>query len=136
MPSHVSWGDSWAHKVAQLRPVCASLASLLHRRETTRREEIPDRSAGAQLQTEPVNSPTPARGLRPGALLVSGVISAGGALLVLIGMHGSTDERVAASWALVQFLSGVWAGVLGANSPFLHGLVAGVPALVLGLLIA
>ena len=36
----------------------------------------------------------------------------------------------------MQFLSGVWAGVLGANSPFLHGLVAGVPALVLGLVIA
>ena len=35
----------------------------------------------------------------------------------------------------MQFLSGVWAGVLGANSPFLHGLVAGLPALVLGLVI-
>jgi hypothetical protein len=58
-------------------------------------------------------------------LLVSGVISAGGALLVLFGMAGAGDERVAAAWALVQFLSGVWAGVLGANSPFLHGLVAG-----------
>jgi hypothetical protein len=88
------------------------------------------------LQTEPVNPPTPARGLRPGALLVSGVISAGGALLVLLGMGSATDERVAAAWALVQFLAGVWAGVLGANSPFLHGLVAGVPALVLGLVIA
>jgi len=88
------------------------------------------------LQTEPVNSPTPARGLRPGALLVSGVISAGGALVVLFGMASANDERIAATWALVQFLSGVWAGVLGANSPFLHGLVAGVPALVLGLAIA
>ena len=84
----------------------------------------------------PVSSPTPVRGLRPGALLVSGVISAGGALLVLFGMAGAGDERVAAAWALVQFLSGVWAGVLGANSPFLHGLVAGVPSLVLGLAIA
>lgn len=83
-----------------------------------------------------MNRPTPARGLRPGALLVSGTVSTGGALLVLLGMHGAADERVAASWALVQFLSGVWAGVLGANSPFLHGLVAGVPALILGLLIA
>ena len=82
-----------------------------------------------------VNSPAPVRGLRPGALLVSGVISAGGALLVLFGMGGASDERVAATWALVQFLSGVWAGVLGANSPFLHGLVAGVPALLLGLTI-
>jgi hypothetical protein len=82
-----------------------------------------------------VNSPVPARGLRPGALLVSGVISAGGALLALFGMGGAGDERVAAAWALVQFLSGVWAGVLGANSPFLHGLVAGVPALLLGLIV-
>jgi hypothetical protein len=80
-------------------------------------------------------TPTPVRGLRAGALLVSGIISAGGALLVLLAMGGATDARVAASWALVQFLSGVWAGVLGANSPFLHGLVAGVPALVLGLAI-
>ena len=45
----------------------------------------------------------------------------------------ASDDRVASAWALVQFLSGVWAGVLGANSPFLHGLVAGLPALVLGL---
>ena len=88
------------------------------------------------MQDEPVTSPTPARGLRPGALLISGVISAGGALLVLFGMAAASDERHAATWALVQFLSGVWAGVLGANSPFLHGLVAGVPALVLGLVIA
>jgi hypothetical protein len=87
------------------------------------------------LQNEPVNPPAPARGLRPGALLVSGVISAGGALLVLFGMGAVADERHAATWALVQFLSGVWAGVLGANSPFLHGLVAGVPALLLGLIV-
>jgi type IV secretory pathway TrbD component len=40
---------------------------------------------------------------------------------------------MASAWALIQFLSGVWAGVLGANSPFLHGLIAGLPALVLGL---
>jgi hypothetical protein len=79
--------------------------------------------------------PTPAQGLRPGALLVSGVISAGGAALVLFAMPtGASDERVAAGWVLVQFIAGVWAGVLGANSPFLHGLVAAVPALVLGLL--
>ena len=43
---------------------------------------------------------------------------------------------MAAAWALVQFLSGVWAGVFGANIPFLHGLVAGIPALVLGLVVA
>ncbi|HET9861838.1 MAG TPA: hypothetical protein VFP37_00225 [Steroidobacteraceae bacterium] len=82
-----------------------------------------------------MNTPPPVRGLRAGALLVSGIISAGGALLVLFAMGGAPDARVAATWALVQFLSGVWAGVLGANSPFLHGLVAGVPSLVLGLLI-
>ncbi|HEX6397308.1 MAG TPA: hypothetical protein VFZ95_07790 [Steroidobacteraceae bacterium] len=87
-------------------------------------------------RTEPGKTPAPARGLRPGALLVSGLINAGGALLVLFAMGGSTDERIAASWALVQFLSGVWAGVLGANSPFLHGLVAGVPALAVGLAVA
>lgn len=89
-----------------------------------------------RVQNESAKSPTPARGLRAGALLVSGVISAGGALLVLTGMSAAGDERQAATWALVQFLSGVWAGVLGANSPFLHGLVAGVPALALGLVIA
>jgi hypothetical protein len=87
------------------------------------------------LQTETVKPPTPARGLRPGALLVSGVINAAGALLVLFAMRGATDARIAAAWTLVQFLSGVWAGVLGANSPFLHGLVCGIPALVLGLAI-
>lgn len=78
-----------------------------------------------------MNSPTPVRGLRPGALLVSGLIDAGGALIVLFAVVG--DTRAAASWALVQFVAGVWAGVLGANSPFLHGLVAGLPSLVLGL---
>jgi hypothetical protein len=67
-------------------------------------------------------------------LLVSGVLNLGGALAVLFAMPGSaTDGRIAATWALVQFISGVWAGALGANSPFLHGMVAGLPALVLGL---
>jgi hypothetical protein len=82
-----------------------------------------------------VNSAPPARGLRRGALLISGIISLGGALMVLFGMAGASDARLAATWALVLFLSGVWAGVLGANSPFLHGLLAGVPALALGLAI-
>ena len=88
------------------------------------------------MQTEPVKSTPPARGLRPGALLVSGAINLLGALLVIFVMptHAS-DDRVASAWALVQFLSGVWAGVLGANTPFLHGLVAGLPALVLGLVL-
>ena len=88
------------------------------------------------MPTESVNPPSPARGLRPGALLVSGIINIGGALIVLFAMGNASDARHASAWVLVQFLSGVWAGVLGANSPFLHGLVAGVPALVFGLLIA
>lgn len=81
-------------------------------------------------------TPTPVRGLRSGALLVSGAINLAGALAVLFLMSNAGDSRVAATWGLVQFLSGVWAGVLGANSPLLHGLVAGMPALALGLAIA
>ena len=88
------------------------------------------------MQTQTRDSPPPSRGLRVGALLVSGGINLLGALLVILVMPGAaSDERMAAAWALVQFLSGVWAGVLGANSPFVHGLVAGVPALVLGLVL-
>src|SRR5688500_12700694 len=84
-----------------------------------------------------MNTAPPVRGLRAGALVVSGTINLAGALLVLFVMAGqASDARVAATWGLVQFLSGVWAGVLGANSPFLHGLVAGVPALALGFAIA
>ena len=82
-----------------------------------------------------MNPTAPALGLRPIALLVSGLISAGGALIVLLALDGSSGQRAAASWALVQFLAGVWAGVLGANRPFLHGLFSGVPALALGLAI-
>jgi hypothetical protein len=80
--------------------------------------------------------PVPARGLRPGALLVSGVINVLGALLVLFAMDPVDDARAAHGWALIQFVSGVWAGVLGANSPFMHGLVAGIPAVVLGAVVA
>lgn len=90
------------------------------------------------MQTSSVNTPAPkpAAGLRPGALIVSGFISLAGALVVLFAMQGSaTDERIAAAWCLIQFLAGVWAGVLGANSPFMHGVVAGLPALVLGLVV-
>jgi len=83
-----------------------------------------------------LNSQPPVRGLRAGALLVSGAINVLGALFVILLMPGGAgDERMAAAWVLVQFLSGVWAGVLGANSPFYHGLVAGLPALVLGLVL-
>jgi len=79
---------------------------------------------------------SPTHGLRPGALMVSGAINLFGSLLVIFAMPGSaSNERLAAAWVLVQFLSGVWAGVLGANSPFLHGLVAGLPALALGLVL-
>lgn len=85
------------------------------------------------MQNEPVKSPPPNSKLRPGALLVSGTINIVGALVVMFAMPGhASDERMAAAWALIQFLSGVWAGVLGANSPFLHGVVCGLPALVLG----
>ena len=81
-------------------------------------------------------TPTPVRGLRSGALLVSCVISLAGALLVLLAMPGiATDARTASAWCLVLFLAGVWAGVLGANSPFLHGVIAALPALVVGLFI-
>ena len=83
-----------------------------------------------------MNSSAPTHGFRPGALLVSGVINLLGALLVIFAMPGAaTDSRVAATWTLVQFLTGVWAGVLGANSPFIHGVVAGIPALLLGLVL-
>lgn len=88
------------------------------------------------MQAENVKPTAPTHGLRPGALLVSGAINLLGALLVILVMPGvSSDSRMASAWVLVQFLSGVWAGVLGANSPFLHGLVAGLPALVLGLVL-
>jgi hypothetical protein len=81
-------------------------------------------------------TPPPSSRLRAGALLVSGFINIGGALLVLLAMPGqASNDRMAAAWVLIQFLSGVWAGVLGANTPLLHGLVSGVGALVLGLLI-
>jgi hypothetical protein len=91
---------------------------------------------GARLKSDSGKAPPNYR-LRPGALLVGGLINVAGALLVLLAMPAYTsDDRVAAAWALVQFLSGVWTGVLGANSPFMHGLVAGVPAVVLGFMIA
>jgi hypothetical protein len=89
------------------------------------------------VSTPSESAKSPTYRLRPGALLVSGIINVAGALLVLLAMPAqASDDRLAAGWALVQFLSGVWAGVLGANSPFFHGLVAGLPALVLGLAIA
>jgi hypothetical protein len=88
------------------------------------------------LQTGSFQPLPPTHGLRPGAVLISGTINLLGALVVILAMPGAVnDSRMAAAWVLVQFLSGVWAGVLGANSPSLHGLVAGLPALVLGLVL-
>ena len=87
------------------------------------------------MQTEPVK-PTPSNKLRPGALLVGWFINVVGTLVILFAMPGhASPDRMAAAWALIQFLSGVWAGVLGANTPLMHGLAAGLPALALGLLI-
>jgi hypothetical protein len=89
------------------------------------------------LQTETLKPPPPTGGLRPGALLISGVINLAGAVLIIFAMPGTaSDNRIASAWVLVQFLAGVWAGVLGANSPFLHGLVAGLPALIVGLVLS
>jgi hypothetical protein len=80
--------------------------------------------------------PPPSSRLRPGALLVCGVINIGGSLLVLLAMPDTaSNDRIAAGWVLIQFITGVWAGVLGANTPLVHGLVVGLPALALGLLI-
>ena len=92
---------------------------------------------GNPLQTGSEIPPPPTHGLRPGAVVISVAINLLGALLVILAMPGAvSDNRLASAWALVQFLAGVWAGVLGANSPFLHGLVAGLPALVLGLVLS
>lgn len=66
-------------------------------------------------------------------MLVGGGINLIGALVVIFGVAPG-NPNVAASWILVQFLSGTWAGVFGANSPFLNGMVAGLPAVALSLL--
>ena len=67
-------------------------------------------------------------------MLVGGGINTIGALMVIFAT-GPYDSRLAGSWAFVQCISGVWAGVFGANSPFLNGMVAGLPAVVLGLVL-
>ena len=56
-----------------------------------------------------------------------------GTLVVIFGV-APNNPNVAGSWMLVQMISGVWAGVFGANSPFINGVVAGIPAVVLALL--
>ena len=53
-------------------------------------------------------------------------------LIVLFGI-GPDHPRLLGSWAFVQCISGVWAGVFGANSPFYNGMVAGLPAVALAL---
>ena len=80
------------------------------------------------MQTGPLNAPPPTHKLRPGALVVSWTINVIGALVILFAMPGHAPlDRMAAAWALIQFLSGVWSGVLGANTPLTHGLVRGCP---------
>lgn len=66
-------------------------------------------------------------------MLIGGGINVIGALVVVFGV-APNNPNVPASWMLVQFLSGIWAGVFGANSPFLNGMVAGLPAVALSLL--
>ena len=85
------------------------------------------------MQTQPVNTLPPVRGLRPGALLVGCGINLIGALIVVFAV-APDSPKLAGSWLLVQFISGVWAGVFGANSPFLHGVIAGLPGLLIALL--
>ena len=64
-----------------------------------------------------MNPSVPSHGFRPGALLISGVINLLGALLVILALPGvASDSRIASAWALVQFIAGVWAGVLGAKA--------------------
>lgn len=85
----------------------------------------------------PVEPTTPKpRGLRPIAMAVGALLSAVGGALVLakydLGTRPDHPADPGAAWGLVQCLAGVWAGVLGAGSPLLHGLVAGIPAFALG----
>ena len=82
------------------------------------------------MQTQSVNPPT--YGLRLAAILIGGGINVIGALLVIFGTAPG-NPRLIGGWAFVQCISGVWAGVFGANSPFYNGMVAGLPALLLAL---
>ncbi|MCB1624503.1 MAG: hypothetical protein KDI32_07940 [Pseudomonadales bacterium] len=78
------------------------------------------------------------RGTRPLAMAVGTAISAVGgmALLIRYDLHAPPPQTLdpGAAWAFVQFLAGAWSGVLGVGNPLVHGLIAGIPALVLGLL--
>jgi hypothetical protein len=79
---------------------------------------------------------SPPRGLRPIAMAVGSAVSALGGWAVLakydLGTPPGQPADPAAAWGLVQCLAGVWSGVLGAGSPLMHGLVAGIPAFALG----
>jgi hypothetical protein len=76
------------------------------------------------------------RGVRPIAFCVGAAVSALGGWAVLakydLGTPPGHPADPAAAWSLVQSLAGVWAGVLGAGSPLVHGLIAGIPAFALG----
>jgi hypothetical protein len=76
------------------------------------------------------------RGLRLIAIGVGLAVSALGGWVVLakydLGTPPEQPADPAAAWGLVQCLAGVWSGVLGAGSPLLHGLIAGIPAFALG----
>ncbi|HPF26769.1 MAG TPA: hypothetical protein P5528_15220 [Steroidobacteraceae bacterium] len=78
------------------------------------------------------------RGTRPLAMAIGAAISLLGALALLArydwGRATAPDVDPGAAWAFVQFLAGAWSGVLGVGNPLVHGLVAGVPALAIGLL--
>jgi hypothetical protein len=69
-------------------------------------------------------------------MAVGALVSALGGCAVLakydLGTPPGHPADPGAAWGLVQCLAGVWAGVLGAGSPLLHGLVAGIPAFALG----
>ncbi len=88
----------------------------------------------------PVSAPTTRpRGLRPVALVVGAAISAlgGWAVLARYDLRVPTNSPAdpAAAWAFVQCLAGLWSGILGAGSPLLHGLIAGLPAFALAALL-
>ncbi len=78
------------------------------------------------------------RGTRPLAMAVGASISLLGALALLARYDWDRatvqDVEPGAAWAFVQFLAGAWSGVVGAGNPLVHGLVAGIPALALGLI--
>ena len=80
-----------------------------------------------------MNPRPPSHGLRAAAIVVGCGINIIGVVIILFGA-GPQSARVLGPWAFVQCISGVWAGVFGANSPFLNGMVAGLPAVALALL--